>query len=176
LGVPSCAPYPTWPSQDTSVNGSGITGLLARTCPGAADGPAAPGSCSGADDHCTTATPCDPQSGIVCVAKACEGKFMTNSFISDTGACQPVFISKVSGLPVASCDITVQRLARQARQADKRLSGSGSAGRSRSLSSGGGVGGESAAQPTRLGAVLPGGSRLLPTPSLSADVNAGGEP
>jgi hypothetical protein len=53
LHMPTCAPYPSWPSQDTSKDGKGLAGLLASKCPGAVD--PKPANCSGAADPCMSA-------------------------------------------------------------------------------------------------------------------------
>ena len=94
-----------------------------------------------------------------------------HSLVTGVDSCQPVFISKVTGLPVQSCQVTGQRLARQARQAEKRLSTSTAPATTDSTAQGGG----SAGQLERLGSVLGGGSRLLPLPSLSSD-STGSDP
>lgn len=120
VGLKACTPYPTWPSQDTSVNGTGLAGLLGRSCPSSTAPEVA--QCTGDSDPCTGQAACPEASAITCVPKACVGKYMVDSKLLSVEPCQPVFLSKVSGLPVISCGVTTQRLTRQARQADKRLS------------------------------------------------------
>lgn len=156
IGVQSCAPYPTWPSQDTSTNGTGLAGVLAQSCDGAADTTAQ--RCTGGNDPCTGKASCSDETAVTCVAKACTGKYMVNNGLISAEPCQPVFISKVTGLPVESCSITKQRLDRQARQSEKRLS--------RGIDTAG-SGSDGGPAPQRLGSVLGGGSRLEPLPELS---------
>lgn len=118
LGLSMCAPYPAWPSQNTDPNGDGLANLLAQQCPGAAN--ATPATCTGENDPCKAAQ-CPSGAAVACVPKACEGRYMLGSSITYQEPCKPVFISQVNGLPVGSCDVTVQQLNRQARQLDRRL-------------------------------------------------------
>lgn len=106
IAMQSCVPYPAWPSQDTNLNGTGLASALGRTCPGATAPAAA--ECT---DTCGEAAACAEDTAVTCVPKACVGKVMVSSLLLSPEPCQPVYISKVTGLPVSSCDITSQRLA-----------------------------------------------------------------
>lgn len=120
VGMQTCAPYPAWPSQDTSVNGTGLAGVLGRSCPGSTAPEVA--RCEGSNNPCIGKAACASDTAVTCVPKSCVGKYMVSTRLLSVDPCQPVFISDVSGLPVDSCDVSLQRLARQARQAEKRLS------------------------------------------------------
>lgn len=172
LGTQYCSPYPTWPSQDVSTTGTGIAGMVAGTCPGAVVD-AAPAACEGTADPCTTQQ-CDPSTGITCVAKACSGKFMVTASILEAGVCMPTFFSRITGLPVASCAVAAQRLARQVRQTDKRLGMAAgkqvhSAHDAASSKQPAAASTDDKGTPVRAGAVSVGGSRLLPLPALSSN-------
>lgn len=114
-GADVCPPYPSWPAQSTKVDGGGLAGLISKQCPGAAVQKTE--ECA---EACKNQT-CRAGSGITCVAKACEGRFMLQDSITPVGACAPVFISEVTGLPVAGCNITDMQLVRQHRQSQKRV-------------------------------------------------------
>jgi hypothetical protein len=114
-----CAPYPAWPSPDTRVNGTGLANALGEACP-AASSPK-PAGCTGSRDPCAGEAACAKDSGVACVAKACAGKIMVSNALLEREVCRPVYISKVTGLPVVSCDVTAQRLARQVRKGERRL-------------------------------------------------------
>lgn len=177
VGMQSCAPYPTWPSQDTAADGAGLAHVLAESCDGAAEKKVA--KCTGSADPCTGKAACTEDSAITCVPKACVGKFLLHNALTGVDACQPVFISKVTGLPVQSCQITVQRLARQARQAEKRLTATTAAGAAApdANTTAADEGGDAAGQaPTRLGSVLGGGSRLVPLPQLGTGKDSSTQP
>jgi hypothetical protein len=170
IGVQYCAPYPSWPSQDTQVNGTGLANLLGQACPSSTAGEAA--QCTGDADPCVDKAACPEDSAVTCVPKACASKTMVNQFVTSAEPCQPLFFSAITGLPVSSCGITNQRLARQARQAEKRL-GTGAADTGSADTVGGDAGNSQQQQaPMRLGSVLGGGSRLGPLPVLS-DAAAG---
>lgn len=171
IGVQYCAPYPSWPSQDTQMNGTGLANLLGKVCPSSTAGE--PPQCTGTADPCTGKAACPDDSAVTCVAKACASKTMVNQFITSADPCQPLFFSAVTGLPVSSCGITSQRLARQARQAEKRLT-TGVPADSGSGDTASGNAGSSQGEPMRLGSVLGGGSRLGPLPVLSDAAAAAG--
>lgn len=134
-----CAPYPAWPSQDTLVNGTGLANALGEACPGASSAKAA--DCTGSRDPCAGQAACAEDSAVTCVPKACPGKYMVNNALLDPAVCRPVYISKITGLPVTSCDVTAQRLARQVRQGERRLDNTNSIGDGGAAAADGGGGG-----------------------------------
>lgn len=114
-GANVCPPYPAWPSQSTLSNGDGLAGMLSQKCPGVA-----------AVNKVQCSAPCKNQtcavnSGVTCVAKSCEGRFMISDTITPVEACASVFFSDVTGLPVHACNVTDVQLIRQSRQSQKRV-------------------------------------------------------
>lgn len=131
-----CAPYPAWPTQDTRVNGTGLANALGEACPGASSAKAA--DCTGSRDPCAGQAACAEDSAVTCVPKVCAGKYMVDNALLAPTVCRPVYISKITGLPVVSCEITTQRLARQFRQGERRLDYTNSIGGGGAAAAGGG--------------------------------------
>lgn len=114
-GANVCPPYPAWPSQSTETFGDGFANLLSQKCPGAAD-PKRFKCSDPCKDH-----KCPAKSGITCIIKSCEGRYMLQSSITPVEACAAVFVSDVTGLPVPGCEVTEMQLMRQRRQSQKRV-------------------------------------------------------
>lgn len=114
----NCPPYPSWPSQSTAADGDGVAGLLATSCPGAAEG--TPSVCSSSAGCGAAAGSCPPGAAVACVTKSCEGRYMVGSMVTPVEACTRIYVSQVTGLPVAACNATALQLARQSKQQKRR--------------------------------------------------------
>lgn len=116
IGGPDvCPPYPVWPSQSIATSGDGFANLLSQQCPGAANPKRA--KCN---DPCKDKA-CPASSRVSCIVKSCEGRYMLQDTITPVDTCAAVFISDITGLPVAGCQLTEMQLMRQQRQSKKRV-------------------------------------------------------